>query len=193
MSYGLVSKQRVAPAEFVAPPPSDAELIEGCRSGDADAWDTLVARYERLVFSVARRNGLERDDAADVTQVTFIALLDSLAALRADERLSSWLMTVARRQAWRVLRRRQVELPVATMTEVVDPLADWDRVACVHDALRRLPRPCRDLLHALYFDPTEPSYAEVAAQLGRSIGGIGPMRARCLQRMRVLLDEDTPQ
>jgi len=51
-------------------------------------------------------------------------------------------------------------------------------------------RGCGDLLLALYFDPVTPSYAQVAERLGRSIGGIGPMRARCLQRMRALLGED---
>jgi RNA polymerase sigma factor (sigma-70 family) len=197
MSRGLVgsadSRQRAVPSETTAPPPSDVDLIRGCRAGDADAWDALVGRYERLVFSVALRNGLEPEDAADVTQMTFVALLDSLSALRADERLSSWLMTVARRQAWRVRRRREVERPLATVTQVVDPLADWDRAACVHDALQQLAPPCRELLLALYFDPAEPSYAEVAARLGRSIGGIGPMRARCLQRMRALLGEDGPR
>ncbi len=197
MACGLAGsadgRQLVAPAEIVARPRSDADLIRGCRAGESDAWDALVGRYERLVFSVALRNGLGSEDAADVTQMAFVALLDSLSALRDDERLSSWLMTVARRQSWRVRRRREVERPLAMVAQVVDPLADWDRVACVHDALQQLPSPCRELLHALYFDPAEPSYAEVAARLGRSIGGIGPMRARCLQRMRTLLGEDGPR
>jgi len=56
---------------------SDARLLQGCRRGEAESWDALVHRYERLVFSVALRSGLSPADAADVTQSTFIALLEA--------------------------------------------------------------------------------------------------------------------
>ena len=71
------------------------ELLAACRTGDQEAWELLVGRYERLVFSVALRNGVTREEAADVTQMTFIALLESVARLRDDQRLASWLMSVA--------------------------------------------------------------------------------------------------
>ena len=43
---------------------NDAALIRACQQGDAAAWDTLVARYERLIFTIARRSGLDADEAA---------------------------------------------------------------------------------------------------------------------------------
>ena len=169
----------------------DSDLLHRCHDGDAHAWEALVTRYERLIFSVALRNGLTREDAADVTQTTFVALLESMARLRDDERVSYWLMTVARRQAWRLRRRRDQEFPWCDdVPQRVDPIGDWERIADVYAALQRLGQPCRDLLHALYFDPATPSYAVIAERLGRAIGGLGPMRARCLQRMRTLLGED---
>lgn len=170
---------------------SDTDLLELCRHGNAEAWDTLVRRYESLVYSVALRNGLSPEDAADVTQTTFVALLESITRLRTDQSLASWLMTVSRRQAWRQRRRRQHEQPSSTtVSDPADPIGGWERVAVVQDALRRLGGPCRELLFALYFDPLTPSYAETAQRMGRSVGGIGPMRARCLQQMRALLGED---
>jgi RNA polymerase sigma factor (sigma-70 family) len=169
----------------------DAELLQGCRAGDPLAWTTLVARYERLIFSVALRNGVSREDAADVTQLTFIALLGSVDRLRDDERLASWLMIVARRQAWRVRRRNDQDLAARESPDPSeDPFAAWERAAALHDGLRRLGAPCRELLSALYFDPVTPSYVEVADALGRAVGGIGPARARCLQRLRALLEEE---
>ncbi len=191
-SGGRVLAFRPRPA--AAAPPTDAELLARCRQRDADAWHELVTRYERLVYSVALRNGLSGEDAADVTQNTFITLIDSLDRIRDEDRLASWLMTVARRQAWRVrnLSRRTVPLEqVAEESE--DPLADWDTVTTLHDALSRLGGKCRELLLALYFDPEEPSYAEVAERLGRSIGGIGPMRGRCLEKLRGILTEESDE
>ena len=186
---GQATPARFSRSEAVGP--SDLELLNACRTGDQDAWELLVERYERLVFSVALRNGVTREEAADITQMTFIALLESIGKLREEQRVASWLMSVARRLAWRQRRRsEQDRLRVEQVSSPEDPIAAWERVAVVHEGLQRLGRACRDLLLALYFDPASPSYAVVAERLGRPVGGIGPMRARCLQRLRDLLGED---
>jgi RNA polymerase sigma factor (sigma-70 family) len=176
----------------VEPAVLDAELLARCRAGDAHAWDSLVRRYERLVYSVALRNGLKSEDAADVCQQTFIALLESIDRLNDDYRLASWLMTVARRHAWRARRREAQETPLGDLPEFrVDPFENWEQVAAVHDALDQLSNPCRDLLEALYFDPSSPSYSTIASRFNRSIGGIGPLRGRCLQRLRELMVDES--
>lgn len=168
----------------------DAVLLEQIRAGQTEAWEILVGRYERLVYSVAVRNGLSANDAMDVTQNTFMIFLESYSALRSQESLASWLMTVARRQSWRARQRARRELVVAELAPPwEEPGIDWEQAASVHTALDRLGGPCRELLVALYFDPREPTYAAIARRLGRSIGGIGPLRARCLTRLRSLLED----
>ena len=181
-----------ATARLDEAPPTDQELLARCVSGDEQAWDEIVGRYERLVFSVALKNGLSREDAADITQLTFVALLESIPSLRTDGSLASWLMTVARRHAWRVRRRAAREQPwsveVAESSSSSDE--DFERLAAVHAGLARLGESCRRLLYALFFDPDAPSYAVVAERLRCAVGTIGPQRARCLRRLRVLLDEE---
>lgn len=170
---------------------SDVVLLERIRAGHHEAWDLLIDRYQRLVYSVAVRNGLGPEDAIDVTQATFTILLESSGALRDGERLASWLMTVARRQSWRVRQRRRREVLSAEVDPGVGADAlDWDELATLHGALDQLGSPCRELLHALYLDADEPTYAQVARRLGRSVGGIGPLRGRCLARLATLLEDD---
>lgn len=169
---------------------SDTDLLRRCRTGDAEAWETLVGRYERLVFSVALRNGVSWEDAADVTQTTFVALLDAIDLLREDERLGSWLMTVARRQAWRSRRRREpLPDPSDRSPAAADPIEDWERLSWLHTGLQQLGDLCRELLTALYFDKDSPSYAEIAPRLNKAVGSIGPLRARCLERLRAILGD----
>ena len=148
---------------------SDAQLLALCRAGDGPAWSELVDRYQRLVFSVALRDGLDVKDAADVTHTTFVALLDSIAELRSDERLAAWLMTVARRTAWRVRKRCEREAGVFASPSAVDD-CDWEQIAAVHEGLARLGSASRDLL------------------MEGAIGGIGEHRARCLQQLHALMD-----
>lgn len=169
------------------------QLAAGCRSGVTGAWEQLLDRYERLVFAVAFGEGLSADDAADVTQATFEALLKQLDRIRDDEMIVSWLTTVARRQAWRVRSDRIRHVPDDTAATAedgkVDPISDHSDAMWIYHGLSQLDPRCRDLLTALYFDPRGPSYAEVATRLGKPVGSIGPTRARCLNRLRDILGE----
>ncbi|MCU0494434.1 MAG: sigma-70 family RNA polymerase sigma factor [Chloroflexaceae bacterium] len=181
------------------PADRDIQLLQGCRAGDASAWEALLQAYERLVFSIPLNYGLSRDEAADVTQLTFTALLESLDSLSDDSRLGAWLATVARRQTWRVLERGRrerpdAEVPIPESATLLghssrDPLERWELLEWLHRGLAHLNERCRELLQALYFAPDEPPYAEVALRLGIPVGSIGPTRARCLERLRQVLSE----
>jgi RNA polymerase sigma factor (sigma-70 family) len=169
------------------------DLVAGCRRGDRASWARLVARFETLVYTVARRNGLGPEDAADVTQITFKTLLEEIDRVRELDSLSSWLATVARRQSWRMLKKSERE-PAREVEDAPgdDPFVDWERFAVLNDAVEQLGDPCRSLLTMLFLDPSQPSHAEIADRLGRAIGGIGPLRGRCLDKLRALLDEGGP-
>lgn len=169
---------------------SDTELLERCRQHDQDAWAELVARYERLVFSIPLRSGLSREDSADVTQLTFAALVETIDNVEKAESLGSWLMTVARRTTWRIRNSSDREMAgddVGADLFVDATDADLAQTLAVHGALAKIGRTCRDLLRALFADE-EPSYVEVARRVGRPIGSIGPMRARCLNTLRDALE-----
>jgi RNA polymerase sigma factor (sigma-70 family) len=60
----------------------------------------------------------------------------------------------------------------------------------VRTALGGLEERCRKLLTMLFYQSETPSYSEIAVSLGISEGSIGPTRARCLQKMLRLLDND---
>ena len=57
----------------------------------------------------------------------------------------------------------------------------------MRQAVQQLPEPCRRLLWLLFFEPAHPSYAVIARELKVSSNSIGPMRARCLNRLREVL------
>lgn len=171
--------------------PSDTELLTRCAQADEIAWRALVKRYERLVHSIPLREGLSKEQAADVTQETFTILFKQLASIREPDRLSSWLMAVARRETW---RRRQAGPATTAFADDTDDLPDDDdfterlsQAASVYSAVQSLGEPCRSLIFGLFFDPAEPPYGVIAAELGRPVGSIGPLRGRCLDRLRIIL------
>ena len=175
-------------------PQSDRELIAACITGEAWAWDALVDRYKRLIYSVALRAGLGQEDAADVFQTVFVLLLEKVHGIRDPQALGAWLITTTKRQSWRVLKKRQRE-PTDERDVTSGPSAaeqcpdesSWADQALVRDALAQLGERCRRLLWLLYYDRSEPSYEHIGRQLEMPLGSVGPTRARCLQKMRKLL------
>jgi RNA polymerase sigma factor (sigma-70 family) len=169
--------------------PAD-ELLAGVIRGDRAAWDEVVSRHERLVISTALRIGLSRSDAEDAAQLTWLRLWESGRQIRQPERLSSWLVSTARREA--------VRLAAASNRHVLcaDPSGERSRGAAVVDvypveqeydwpiqqALNRLPAPYRTLLRLLSSE-LELSYSEVAGKMGLPIGSIGPMRMRAIRML----------
>ena len=173
--------------------PTNAELLGRCRQGDQRAWRVLVKRYERLPYAMATREGLDNHQAADVTQHAFAELHKRLDSIREPQALGHWLMTVSRREIWRIRRRMS---DVITLPNIIAEEADFADehavVTEVYDAVQALGDPCRSLILGLFFDPAEPSYEELASRIGRPVGSVGPLRGRCLERLRTIM-EGEPQ
>jgi RNA polymerase sigma factor (sigma-70 family) len=169
--------------------PDNAALVEACRGGDALAWNEIVDRYERLVYAIPLNEGLTSEEAADVAQETFATLIAGLDQISRPDRLGSWLMTVARRLTWRARHHKSRHSVDVESVEVgVDAEHDGHIDALwVYEAVQDLSDPCRSLVVSLFFDPAEPSYAEIAVKLGRPLGSVGPLRARCLDRLKTAL------
>ncbi|HEX8476011.1 MAG TPA: sigma-70 family RNA polymerase sigma factor [Pyrinomonadaceae bacterium] len=177
---------------------SDEELLLACRKGDEAAWETLVERFQRLIYAIPRRAGLNEDLAAEVFQEVWTTLLEKLDDINQPDRLQAWLVTTARRKTWRLISRENVtaksfhddETEDAELAALADhaPLPDevllqLEEQHRVRTALGGLDERCRKLLNLLFYTPEPPPYAEIAEATGTSEGSIGPTRARCLQKL----------
>jgi len=178
---------------------SNGELLGAAASGDQGAWDALVNRYTGLLWSIARAYGLPVPDAADAVQTTWLRLVEHLDRIADPERLPGWLATTIRRECIHSSRRiDRCAGPSADLLEIPDsgPAVDAgllrdERDAALWRALAGLDESCRQLLRVLSADPP-PAYTDVSAALGMKVGSIGPTRARCLAKLRVLLTSEEP-
>src|SRR5262245_18806613 len=79
---------------------TDAQLLARyVRQGDSAAFDALIRRHGPMVLGVCRRVLHNDADAEDAFQATFLVLVKKAAAIRAPERLASWLYGVALKTA----------------------------------------------------------------------------------------------
>jgi DNA-directed RNA polymerase specialized sigma24 family protein len=70
-----------------------AALTRAASLGDQEAWGRLVDRFSGLVWAVVRSFRLDADAAADVSQTTWLRLVEHLDDIREPGRLGSWLAT----------------------------------------------------------------------------------------------------
>ena len=76
----------------------DEWLVQGCLQGDPKAWEDLIDKYKRLIYSIPIKYGASSADAADVFQSVCIEVMNCLPQLKNVQSLRSWLITVTIRQ-----------------------------------------------------------------------------------------------
>ena len=103
----------------------EAQIILSSQQGDINAFNLLVLRYQQIVYNVALRMLGDRDQAADVTQETFIAALRAIKTFRAGSSFRAWLLRIASNQATDHWRRthRHVQESLDSLTDEDEPHA----------------------------------------------------------------------
>lgn len=180
---------------------TDAELIAACRRGEETAWNELVDRYQRLIFTIPRRAGLSEEQAADVFQEVFLTLYEKLDEIEQPERIRSWMVTTAKFKTWAAVRggrgfyvsesEEEMEREMANLADAA-PLADaalieLEEQHLIRAALMKLEDRCRTILAMIYLHDRAASYSEVAAEIGVGETSISPLRARCLKKLAKIL------
>lgn len=171
----------------------NAELLSQCSQGNQEAWDEMVDRFDRLIRAVVRGYRLSAVDSEDVCQLTWYRLVQNVDRIRDPERLGQWIATVARREAGKA-RERGRRLVLVGDSEVLDGMSGRgespEQIALrehrrteVLRAIDSLSGQCRELLLMTLADPPA-SYQEMSSALSMNMGSIGPIRTRCLRRLR---------
>jgi RNA polymerase sigma-70 factor (ECF subfamily) len=153
---------------------ADALLVARIRSGDEDAFESLVLRYQGPLFNYLHGFVGDTEQARDLVQETFLRAYRSIGSLDDPALLRSWLYRIAHNQACSLLRRRRLVswLPLTFDRHSSDPAPDRSAIEAlrVTEALAQLPVDQRAplLLHLVVGF----SYAEVAVLLQVSEGAV---------------------
>jgi len=168
-------------------------LVTDAVAGDPDAWNAIVERYSPLVWSVCTRFKLSQAGTEEVGQKVWLLLVEHLNDLREPAALPGWLATTTARECRRVVMASRMsgwtgarlgpEWQAVADQAIAEEILIGERNEALRAAFAELPPQSQQLLSMLVSDPPY-SYAEISAALHIPIGSIGPMRARCLARLR---------
>lgn len=195
------AKQLTAKLESTDVAAQDALLLKRCRKGDQTAWDELVDRYQRLIYTIPRRAGLTDEQAADVFQDVFLTLFQKIDEIEQPERIRSWIVTTAKFKTWGIIRgskgfhspetEEEMESEMASLADR-SPLADdllieLEEQHLIRSALKKLENRCQQIIALIYLREPPASYAEVGKAIGVGETSISPLRSRCLKKLGKIL------
>jgi RNA polymerase sigma-70 factor (ECF subfamily) len=172
-----------------------ASLLERLRQPDQQAWPRFVQLYTPLLYYWSRRLGLQEPDAADLVQDVLLHLVRKLPEFTCDRNRSfrGWLRAVVL-NVWR--NRRRAELPRAADPPDLDEVADSEDSEAFDEVEYRrwLVGRALELMQAEFqattwkacweFVVSGRPAAEVAAELGLSVGAVYVAKSRVLNRLR---------
>lgn len=166
-------------------PDPDIRLLERCRQGDGHAFETLFRKYQTYVYNISLGMLCNGEDAADVTQETFLRLHRSLDSFRGDSTFSTWLYRVAVNLCITELRRRSrnrfqfledlVHDEDSGFQEEAGPSPDEaieqaEESRVVHRVLRTLPPNYRAIIVLRHFQQL--AYEEICEVLGLTLSQV---------------------
>jgi len=146
----------------------DSTLVARSVGGDDAAFEALVTRYQRVLFSVALRMLGEYADASDATQAAFVKAYQRLGSFDPQFRFFSWIYRILLNECLNAKRDRRThgEIPpgLAAGVSPLEALDAAERRRRVQLALLALPVEYREVIVLRHFAGL--SYDDIAATLG---------------------------
>lgn len=182
---------------------SENGFIDKLRANDAAAFETLVDRFSGAIYAVAYRLSADREEAADLTQETFLRAFRSMSGFRGDSSLKTWLIRIAINQSrnrarWWRRRRRETTMSLdeqigetgITLGDTIagstsspeDDTLQREREAALLSALSTLKPIYREAI--VLADIEGLTYAECSAVLDINMGTLKSRIARAREELR---------
>ncbi len=116
-----------------SPETDESALVSQAKAGDASAFSTLVNRYERKIYRLAKHITQNDEDAEDVLQEAFLKAYEHLDGFQGNSKFYTWIVRIAVNEALMKLRKRKsdrtvpLDEPVDTGEEMVArEIAVWE-------------------------------------------------------------------
>ena len=180
---------------------TDEELVEACQSGEASAFDVLVARWEDRIRGAAFRFLGSEEEARDVAQEAFLKAYRALGGFKREARFSSWLYQIATNLCRDRLRRRKTRATVSleeieengpVMVEARpgahDRLLQMDLARAVRRAVEALPDEQREVV--ILKEYQELTFIEIAQTLDVPVSTVKTRLYRGLGQLRRRLERE---
>jgi RNA polymerase sigma-70 factor (ECF subfamily) len=193
---------------------TEGDLIARCQRGDADAWDALFDKYygiaTRFVFQLSP--DFTHEDAEEIAQETFLAVVRNLSSFRGKSAFQTWLLRIAANKAMDFREKARAAKRGAGATHVsmhssnsreeapIDPpsprpapdelLMATESFGLIRQSLDAIGDPCREIIELRYYGDL--SYEEIARELNLNPKTVSSRLSKCLARLQAMAKKVFP-
>lgn len=176
---------------------NDVQLIRRILSGDDEAFNTLVRKYQKSVHALAWRKIGDFHFAEEIAQDTFLQAYRNLDTLRNPSQFAGWLYVIANRLCFKWIQRNKSamqsledtsmgEIEKSSYTRYISGQRETEaterRYAIVKRLLQRLPESERTVVTLYYLG--EMTAKEISKFLGVSVNTIKSRLRRARERLK---------
>jgi RNA polymerase sigma-70 factor, ECF subfamily len=193
---------------------TEAELIERCRLGRAEAWDALFDKYyatvARFVFQLSA--DFNHEDTEEICQETFLSVVRNLGSFQGKSSFQTWLLRIASNKAMDFRGKTQAAKRGGNVTHFslqsggnsneppIDPpsprlspdsmLINAETCHLIRQSLDQLGESCREIIELRYYGDL--SYAEIAAELRMNPKTVSSRLSKCLDQLGAIAKQFFP-
>jgi RNA polymerase sigma-70 factor (ECF subfamily) len=170
------------------------DILSKVKDGSQDAFEEIVKSYQKRVFILAYGVLMNREDAMEITQETFLKLFKSLSSLRDDAKFEPWLFTIANNLCIDKIRKnKKLKLQSASIDDIPEGAAVNDQTQKNEKNHEDLKQTIKNIIHTLpvrqrtvvimrYFQ--ELKFREIAENLGISLGTVKKLHFTAIEKIR---------
>lgn len=176
---------------------TDGDVADAFRAGDETGLAEAYRRWSGMVYAISLRATGNAEDAADITQATFVSAWRGRQTYRPDAgSLPGWLIGIARRRIADHWQARSRDARLHDAMTAAEPMVDWapadaDRVAAqvvVADEISRLGQPAEQIVRMAFYDDL--THSQIAERLQMPLGTVKSHIRRSLERLRTRMVVD---
>ncbi len=176
---------------------TDSQLVARAQDGELPAFEELVKKYQRDIYSLACRIVMDMEEAKDLTQQAFVQAFVHIRSFRQQAQFRTWLFRIALNQCYNYLKSRKKFGDPLDCDEVIlagDDSPEADLVARedhrrLYAALAKLPSKQRAVITLKVEQGL--SYEEISQVLGGTPGAARVNYCQAIKTLRkYLISED---
>lgn len=167
----------------------ESQIIKKAISGDSEALTTLIDKYKDIAYNLALSIVKNREDAKDITQDSFLKVLENINRFRSDSKFSTWLYRIVYNQAIgfskKERRTKTIDYPLLIDTSAVNDNQE-DKIQELYKVINLLDDTDRNIIMLFYL--AEKSNKEIAQITGLSISNIKVILHRARKKLLDKMD-----
>ena len=162
----------------------ESQIIKKAISGDSEALTILIDKYKDIAFNLALSIVKNRDDAKDITQDSFLKILENINRFRSDSKFSTWLYRIVYNQSIGFIKRenRANSVDYSLLIEISENNDNKEgEIQDLYKAINKLEDTDRNIIMLFYL--AEKTIKEIAQITGLSISNIKVILHRARKKL----------